>query len=93
MTSSTTRRPAPTPRRWRRRAAAAGLALAMAALAGCSGRYDFNGDLKRPNTFPTPGLQTLLPTENQTNNVVVTISPYPSATASPERGDNVGTHG
>lgn len=93
MSSTIVGRPTPTPHVGRRAAVAAGLAVTVLALAGCSGRYDFNGDLRRPNTFPTPGLQTLLPTENQTNNVVETISPYPSATASPERGDNIGTHG
>lgn len=66
-------------------AGATALALLLAGtVAGCGNRHDKNGDTERPDVQQLPVLQTVLPSAAPV--VPITISPYPSSTASPERG-------
>lgn len=73
------------PRRRHLAVAATALAglLAAGSLAGCG---DKNGDNPRSNSIhPSPGLQTVVPSSHPSP--PVTVSPYPSSSASPKRGD------
>ena len=88
-------RPQPGHARYRRRraglAGTAALAVLLGgALAGCGARHDKNGDTQRPDVQQLPVIQTVLP--SAAVNPPITVTPYPSSSASLERGDNVGTH-
>lgn len=78
----------------RRATVAATMTLAVllgGALAGCGARHDKNGDTERPDIQQLPVIRTVLPSAAP-DNAPITVSPYPSSSASPQRGDNVGTH-
>ncbi len=64
--------------------AATAVAL-TASLSACGERHDKNGDTARPDVHQTPGLSTVEPSAHPS--APVTVSPYPSATASYKRGD------
>lgn len=73
-------------RRARAGAAAAAIGVLLAGtIAGCGSRHDKNGDTERPDVQQLPILKTVLP--SAAPNPQITVSPYPSSTASPERGD------